>query len=61
MHQPFEEEDTLVPCPECQGEGESMFCEMCDGDQLVRAESRARWLREHPEAHIEEQPCDRKE
>ena len=37
-----------------------MFCEMCDGDQLVRAESRARWLREHPDAHLEEQPCDRK-
>jgi len=64
MHQSFSDddgsEDTLVPCPECQGEGESMFCDMCGGDQLVKAEARSAWLSAHPEANLEEQPCDRK-
>lgn len=61
MHQPFEDDEpTLVPCPECDLNGASTHCDMCSGDQLVRAESRAVWRSEHPDA-IPEQPCDRKD
>lgn len=62
MHQSFDSnsEDTLVPCPECQLNGASTHCVMCSGDQLVRAESRASWLSEHPNA-VPEEPCDRKD